>query len=104
MSGSMKSGSAGQTATAGAGGRSGRHDQADQNLAHEAVSAGEAAPLNSVLAIIRKAVPGEVLDVALGPDPKGMLTYQVTVLTKDGEYCDITVDAKRAKLMQMTFR
>ena len=82
----------------------GRRDQSDQNRAQEALAAGQAAPLNQVLAIVRKAVPGEVLDVALKENPQGELTYQVAVLTAAGEYCDVTVDARRSKLMQIVYR
>jgi uncharacterized membrane protein YkoI len=80
-----------------------RRDQAPQNRAQEAVAAGQAAPLNQVLATIRRTVPGEVMTVALEERPAGW-TYFVTILTPQGEYCDVTVDARRNKLVQMTWR
>ncbi len=54
--------------------------------------------------MVRRSVPGEVLDVALAQRQDGAWAYQLTVLTRDGEYCDVTVDAKRNKLMQVTYR
>ena len=47
---------------------------------------------------------GEVLDVALNEGAGGVWTYRFTVLTRQGEYCDVTVDARRNKLMQVTYR
>ncbi|MCX7383059.1 MAG: hypothetical protein NT133_16975 [Alphaproteobacteria bacterium] len=52
---------------------------------------------------MRKTVPGEIMNVVLDERPAGW-TYGLTVLTPEGEYCDVTVDAKRVKLMQMTWR
>jgi uncharacterized membrane protein YkoI len=87
----------------GAGAR-GPADQAPQNRAAEAVASGHAAPLSQVMAMVRVAVPGEVLDVALNEGAGGVWTYRFTVLTRQGEYCDVTVDARRNKLMQVTYR
>ena len=56
------------------------------------------------MAMVRVAVPGEVLDVALNEGAGGVWTYRFTVLTRQGEYCDVTVDARRNKLMQVTYR
>ena len=67
------------------------------------MASGQAAPLNQALATIRRAVPGAVMTVALEERPAGW-TYFVTVLTEQGEYCDVTVDARRNKLVQMTWR
>jgi uncharacterized membrane protein YkoI len=68
------------------------------------VASGHAAPLSQVMAMVRVAVPGEVLDVALNEGAGGVWTYRFTVLTRQGEYCDVTVDARRNKLMQVTYR
>jgi uncharacterized membrane protein YkoI len=81
-----------------------RADQSAQNRAAEAVRNGEVAPLNQVLATVRRAVPGDVLNVALDHGRDGSWTYIVSVLTRDGEYCDVAVDAARSKLMRVTYR
>ena len=88
---------------AGAGHR-GPADQAAQNGATEAVASGNAAPLSQVLAMVRRSVPGEVLDVSLARRESGDWAYRLIVLTQDGDYCDVTVDAKRNKLLQVTYR
>jgi len=57
-----------------------------------------------VLALVRRNVPGEVLDVALDEGPGGVWTYRLAVLTVGGDYCDVTVDARRNKLIQVVYR
>ena len=79
-------------------------DQAAQNRAAEAVRNGEVAPLNQVLAAVRRVVPGDVLNIALDRGGDGSWTYTVSILTRDGEYCDVAVDAARSKLLTVTYR
>lgn len=80
-----------------------RRDQSPQNRAQDAVASGQAAPLNQVLATIRRTVPGDVMAVALEERAAGW-TYFVTILTEQGEYCDVTVDARRNRLTQLKWR
>jgi len=65
----------------------------DQDKAMAAVRRGEIVPLASVLTTVRKSVPGDVLDVALTKDVEGTWNYQITVLTPQGYYREVNVDA-----------
>jgi uncharacterized membrane protein YkoI len=65
----------------------------DQDKALEAVRTGEIVPLASVLKTVQKSVPGDVLNVALTKDTVGAWNYTITVLTPQGYYRDVNVDA-----------
>ena len=65
----------------------------DQDKAMAAVRSGEIVPLSSVLKTVEKSVPGDVLDVALSRDTVGSWNYKITVLTPQGYYRDVNVDA-----------
>ena len=65
----------------------------DQDKAMAAVRRGEIVPLASVLKTVKKSVPGDVLDVALTKDVEGTWNYQITVLTPQGYYREVNVDA-----------
>jgi uncharacterized membrane protein YkoI len=65
----------------------------DQDKAMAAVRSGEIVPLASVLKTVEKSVPGDVLNVALSRDVVGSWNYTITVLTPQGYYRDVSVDA-----------
>ena len=65
----------------------------DQDKAMAAVRSGEIVPLASVLKTVEKTVPGDVLNVALSHDVVGSWNYTITVLTPQGYYRDVNVDA-----------
>jgi len=65
----------------------------DQDKAMAAVKSGEIVPLSSVLKTVQKSVPGDVLDVDLSRDVVGTWNYKITVLTPQGYYRDVNVDA-----------
>jgi uncharacterized membrane protein YkoI len=65
----------------------------DQDKALAAVKDGEIVPLSSVLKTVEKSVPGDVLNVALTKDTVGSWNYTITVLTPQGFYRDVNVDA-----------
>jgi len=65
----------------------------DQDKAMAAVRDGEIVPLASVLKTVEKSVPGDVLNVALTRDTVGSWNYTITVLTPQGYYRDVNVDA-----------
>jgi uncharacterized membrane protein YkoI len=65
----------------------------DQDRALAAVKDGEIVPLSSVLKTVQKSVPGDVLNVALAKDTVGSWNYTITVLTPQGFYRDVNVDA-----------
>ena len=65
----------------------------DQDKAMAAVRSGEIVPLASVLKTVEKSVPGDVLNVSLTHDVVGSWNYTITVLTPQGYYRDVDVDA-----------
>ena len=65
----------------------------DQDRAMAAVRSGEIVPLASVLKTVEKSVPGDVLNVDLSHDVVGSWNYKITVLTPQGYYRDVNVDA-----------
>ena len=65
----------------------------DQDKAMAAVRNGEIVPLASVLKTVEKSVQGDVLNVALSHDVVGTWNYTITVLTPQGYYRDVNVDA-----------
>lgn len=65
----------------------------DQDKAMAAVRRGEIVPLASVLKTVEKSVPGDVLNIALTKDVEGTWNYQITVLTPQGYYREVNVDA-----------
>jgi uncharacterized membrane protein YkoI len=73
----------------------------DQDRAREAVKKGQIVPLASILKTIQKSVPGDVLKVALVHDVEGSWSYSVTVLTPQGYYRDVNVDAGAGQITQI---
>jgi hypothetical protein len=73
----------------------------DQDRAREAVKKGQIVPLASILKTIQKSVPGDVLKVALVHDVEGSWSYSVTVLTPQGYYRDVDVDAGAGQITQI---
>ena len=65
----------------------------DQDKAMAAVRRGDIVPLASVLKTVEKSVPGDVLNVDLSHDVVGSWNYKITVLTPQGYYRDVNVDA-----------
>ncbi len=67
-------------------------DDDDQDRARRALAAGEIRPLEDVLAVQRRALPGEVVGVELDRDD-GRWVYELKVLTSNGDRREIEIDA-----------
>jgi uncharacterized membrane protein YkoI len=52
---------------------------------------------------VRQQVPGEVLRVRFGKS-QGSLQYRITVLTDEGRYREVVVDAEKSKIVSMRWR
>lgn len=65
----------------------------DARQARLALSAGRIRPLADILGVARGAAEGRVLDVALRREFFGSWTYRVTLLSRDGRYSDVSIDA-----------
>lgn len=67
--------------------------------AREAVRAGDIRPLSEVLASVRRAYPGTVLDVKLlDRGPPANWRYEVRVQTPEGHVIAVMVDAGTAEI------
>ncbi len=73
----------------------------DQDRAREAVKKGQIVPLASILKTVQKSVPGDVLKIALNRDVEGGWKYSITVLTPQGYYRDVNVDAGSNQITQI---
>jgi hypothetical protein len=73
----------------------------DQDRAREAVKKGQIVPLASILKTVRESVPGDVLKVALDQDVEGSWSYSITVLTPQGYYRNVNVDAGSNQITQI---
>lgn len=88
----------------GRGGGSGDWDNSGSSEARGAVSRGVALPLNRVISVVRQAVPGRVLDVDLQQGATGRWVYKFLVLSRDGEYSEVFVDALRNRIVRIRER
>ncbi|MCZ8097903.1 MAG: hypothetical protein O9972_08305 [Burkholderiales bacterium] len=82
------------------GGRDRESGRGDQDVAREAVAKGQAVPFDRVIGTVRQAMPGDILDVKVGRSASG-LTYNVTVLARDGWYREVVVDARRNRVLEV---
>jgi hypothetical protein len=83
-------------------GRSGRAAApSEQDSAREAMLRGWVLPLEDVLANVRRSIPGDVLKVSLEQESNGAWVYALTVLTPEGRYRDIAVDAGNSQILRI---
>ena len=78
--------------------QAGEHD--DHERARAAVRSGDALPLATVLASVRRTHPGQVLDVELEQEG-GRLIYELKLLQADGQLLKLAVDARSAQLLSV---
>lgn len=79
----------------------GRKDKKnEQNLVREALQRGEVLPLVKILAIAGQHVPGDVVEVEL-EDEKGVLIYEIKVLTGTGRVREIKIDARTGAVLKI---
>jgi hypothetical protein len=75
----------------------------DQERALEAVKKGKVKPLSEVLRVVQERAPGDVVRVKLSRS-KGQLFYRITVLTVDGRYREVVVNAQSNVVVSMRWR
>jgi uncharacterized membrane protein YkoI len=63
-----------------------------------------ALPLNRVIPVVQQAVPGRVLDVDLQQGATGGWVYKFLVLSRDGGYSEVFVDALRNRIVRIRER
>jgi len=83
-------------------------DSDKQDIAREAMLAGEVAPLSQLLSVVEKTYKGDVLKVELededvrkwgGTGEGKMFIYEIKLLTFDGNLVKLKYDAKSLKLL-----
>jgi uncharacterized membrane protein YkoI len=82
---------------------SGRTRRSDQERALEAVKTGKVKPLREVLQMVSERAPGDVLRVKLNRSG-GQMFYRITVLTDEGRYREIVVNAQSNRVVSMRWR
>ena len=77
------------------------HDEAHEHeFALESVKNGSALPLAVILEEVQKKVPGELLEARL-KRRHGVLVYVLSILSKEGEYSVVTVNAKDKAIIEV---
>jgi uncharacterized membrane protein YkoI len=61
-------------------------------------------PLGKVTPTVQRAVPGQILDVTLQQTARDGWVYGFVVLTREGGYRDILVDARRNEILEIRRR
>jgi len=73
----------------------------EQGVASAAVSQGKIRPFSEILHAVSAAVPGSVLSVHLRQKPTGAWIYNLVILSPEGRYRQITVDATNSRVLQI---
>lgn len=72
----------------------------DHIAARAALQRGEILPLNAVLDIALRAVPGDVIDVELDREDDGW-EYEIKVLTPTGRVREVTLNARTGAILEI---
>ncbi|MBV1706780.1 MAG: hypothetical protein KGQ37_06190 [Hyphomicrobiales bacterium] len=98
------SGASGAAGAAGAGDSGVDHDQVEMEQARKAQAELAAVPLSRAMGHALAMVPGQVLNVDLYHQKRGPLGYHIVVLSKNGRYVDIYIDAATNHLISRSSR
>lgn len=71
----------------------------DSDYARDAVSQGRILPLAQVLDNIQRRYPGRIIEVELDDDD-GIIVYEIELITSDGRYFGIEVDAVTGAILE----
>lgn len=74
-------------------------DEPDQARVLEAVKAGKIKPLTEIIPIVRKSVPGEIIETEIEFED-GRWVYEFKTITPQGRRYEIYVDARTAKILR----
>jgi len=72
----------------------------DHVAARAALARGEILPLRSVLEIVQRRVPGDVIEVELDREDDGW-EYEVKVLTSTGRVREVTLNARTGAILEI---
>ena len=71
----------------------GHHEASEHEYALDLVKSGSALPLADIMLDVQKTVPGDLLEARL-KKRRGVVVYILSILSKDGTYSVVTVNAK----------
>lgn len=71
----------------------------DHDTARDAVSSGQAQPLDAILPKVRARYPGRLLDAKLTRSG-GKYRYVIKILNKNGKVRRVTVDARSGRILK----
>ncbi|MFY3855952.1 PepSY domain-containing protein [Achromobacter xylosoxidans] len=81
----------------------GRADESDHEQARQALQAGKVLPLRSVLDIVERDFPGQVVKVEFEEDD-GIFLYEIRLLQPGGSLVKLKIDARDGTVLGMKGR
>jgi uncharacterized membrane protein YkoI len=82
-------------------GHADKRDKKDEHrTVREALERGEVLPLTKILAIANQHVPGDVIEVELEDEKRG-LVYEIKILTGTGRVREVKIDARTGKVLKI---
>ncbi len=76
------------------------HDEYDYERADRARRSGDIVPLRDVLESVRKTFEGEIVGIELEKE-RGLWIYEIKMISPDGRYIEIYVDAKSNTVLKV---
>lgn len=78
----------------------GRDAALQQDEARQALKSGLVRPLEEILDEVRKAFPGDIIEIEFEKDD-GRFIYEIEMIRPDGRMIELKVDAKTATLIEL---
>lgn len=97
-------GSGGSGNSGSGGGGKGDFDTSGSREARNAVAKGMALSLSKVIPTVKRKFPGNILDVDLRSAGGGRLVYRFLVLSREGSYREVDIDALRNVVVRVRDR
>ncbi len=76
--------------------------QREQALAQDALARGQIKPLDAILHNVQSTIHGELLSARLQENSPGAWIYRLVILSDNGRYHRIVVDAGRNVILEST--
>ncbi len=74
--------------------------QNERQMVRDALMRGEVLPLEKILAIANREVPGDVIKVELEQEKIGLI-YEIKILTGTGRVREVKIDARTGKVVKI---
>jgi uncharacterized membrane protein YkoI len=76
----------------------------DQERARHAVASGMALPLSEITPTVQRVAPGRILDINLDQIANSSWVYGFVVLSSEGTYQEVFIDARRNSILEVRRR